>query len=206
MLSENAWWDSNCWSHVIYGSIQMLVIKSSAVIWSFYSSFSVNTFCSQVRFHLWFNFKSWTKNTAARSSMVFGTAKSNKNPEDRLNSNLSRSESLTGVTGAVKAVVAAMVAVDYLLVGHTQEKKNYCHILSQVKLNKNRLGLERDNIPEPQKKFRLLFFSVDRNRTVSKSGGKCLTEILRNSFLHCKAKKTNIQTSPAAAALKKNSA
>ena len=97
------------------------------------------------------------------------------------------------MTGAVKAVVAAMVAVDYLLVGHTQEKK-YCHILSQVKLNKNRLGLERDKIPEPQKKFRLLFFSVDRNRTVSKSGGKCLTEILRNSFLHCKAKKTNKHT------------
>ena len=93
------------------------------------------------------------------------------------------------MTEAVKAVVAAMVAVDYQLVGHTQEK-NYCHILSQVKLNKNRLGLERDKIPEPQKKFRLLFFSVDRNRTVSKSGGKCLTEILRNSFLHCKAKKT----------------
>ena len=137
--------------------------------------------------------------------MVFGTAKSNKNPEVRLNSNLSRSESLTGVTGAVKAVVAAMVAVNYLLVGHTQEKR-FCHILSQVKLNKNRLGLERDKIPEPQKKFRLLFFSVDRNRTVSKSGGKCLTEILRNSFLHCKAKKTNQQTNPAAAALKKNSA
>ena len=59
--------------------------------------------------------------------MVFGTAKSNKNPEVRLNSNLSRSESLTGVTEAVKAVVAAMVAVDYLFVGHTQEKKLLSH-------------------------------------------------------------------------------
>ena len=59
--------------------------------------------------------------------MVLGSAKKDKNPEVRLNSNLSRSESLTGVTGAVKAVVAAMVAVDYLLVGHTQEKKLLSH-------------------------------------------------------------------------------